>query len=351
MKRTKWDWFFAGSVFFGSWAVANTLLSITRYGFDQGVFWWFCNLALIGTAYGLLKKDRGVLLAFLSIACFTQVFWLIDNVYRIATGGNLFGLVEFLYRPGLPLDEFILAHYHYFTLPVCLTALYFLGKSKKRSNAWRIALLLNPLIFAASYFLFPAEQNINCIHTPCLAGSENLTGPLYSLSFWTVIFALHLGALWYWEGLFNGLVRTPARSRNVTRLFAATCLVAIFLGVLDTQVKLAQPALVCAPDTWTKSVRIGCEYTLDHSPGNMVFRYRVTNLTDSQLLCRAEASTQFSTFTLSGDLELAGGESRSFARVLPYPDASVRVVLDATCEAGEPRAIASSAPARLRDAR
>ncbi|MBY0371741.1 hypothetical protein K2X33_13740, partial [bacterium] len=94
MKRffSKPDYFAIGAVLFGIWGVWNTTLAVTRYGVDQGMYWWFCNLALLATAVGLWRRHRALLIAFLAVASFTQVFWIFDNLFRLFTGHNAFGL-------------------------------------------------------------------------------------------------------------------------------------------------------------------------------------------------------------------------------------------------------------------
>lgn len=351
-QTTSIDWFAFGAVLFGTWAAVNTFLSMARYGVEQGVYWWFCNLALIGTAWGLARKHRGWLLGFLSIACFTQSFWVLDNLSRLFLGQNVFGLVEFLYRPGLPMDEFLLAHYHYFTIPVCLFALYYLP-SKQKSNALRLVTIFNPLIFGVSYFVFPAAQNINCIHESCMPALQNWTGPVYSFTFWAVIFAAHILCCLGFESFYAKLKRNPPRAHRLSQAFAGFVVAAIGLSAWDVQYRMTLPSLTCAEATENSEVRIGCGYTLDHSDGNMNFVYRIKNKSSAGLVCSTKAKTQFTEFALSENIGLAPGESRNVRMVLPYPDVSVHVTLSADCQATGERAITSTPEraVRGRDAR
>ncbi len=352
VKKVPLNWFAISGVFFGTWAFANTFLSMARYGIEQGVYWWFCNLALIGTAWGLARKDRGVLLGFLSIACFTQSFWVLDNLSRLFVGRNVFGLVEFLYRPGLPMDEFLLAHYHYFTIPVCLYALYFLP-SKQKSNALRLIGIFNPLIFGVSYFVFPAAQNINCIHTSCMPALQNWTGPVYSLTFFAVIFAAHILCCLAFENAYAKLKRNQPRRRRLIHAFAGFVVAAIGLSAWDVQYRSTLPNLTCADAFETPFVRVACGYTLDHSDGNMNFVYRIKNKSTAGMICSTKAKTQLAEFNLNQNVALAPNEHRNMRLVLPYPDVSVNVALSADCQPTGERAISSLAesPLRGRDAR
>ncbi len=352
LKQPTLDWFVLGAVIFGSWAAINTFLGMARYGIEQGIYWWFCNLALIGTAWGLARKHRGWLIGFLSIACFTQSFWVLDNLSRLILGSNVFGLVEFLYRPGLPLDEFLLAHYHYFTIPVCLFALYFLP-SKQKSNALTLVCIFNPLIFGVSYFVFPASQNINCIHESCMPALGNWSGAAYSLSFWAIIFAAHILSCRGFEKLFNGMKRTDFRRQKYTRSFAAFVAIALGLSAWDVQYRTTLPSMTCSQPTEDGMTRIGCGYTLDSSPSVMNFVYRIKNKTQEGLTCSTKARTQFTEFVLSENLVLAPGEKKNVRLVLPYPDVSVNVTLKADCKPTGEKALARAKdrPISRRDAR
>lgn len=352
VKKAPLDWFALGAVLFGTWAAVNTFLSMARYGIEQGVYWWFCNLALIGTAWGLARKHRGWLIGFLSIACFTQSFWVMDNLSRLFLGRNVFGLVEFLYRPGLPMDEFLLAHYHYFTIPVCLLALYFLP-SKSKSNALRLVCFFNPLIFGVSYFVFPASQNINCIHESCMPALQSWSGPAYSLTFWALIFGAHILCCLGFEAWFAKMKRSEFRNRRYSQAFAGFVVAALGLSAWDVQYRMTLPSLNCADATENAQVRIGCGYTLDHSDGNMNFVYRIKNKSQTGLVCSTRAKTQFAEFAMNENLGLAPGESRNVRLVLPYPDVSVTVTLSADCHPTGERAVSSApeAAVRGRDAR
>ncbi len=188
---------FAGAVLL-LWGIANTVVDFQRYGLSAGVYWWFCNLALTGVGFGCLIKDRGFVVGFLAISLFTQMFWIVDDLSMLLFKQSTFGLAIFRHAPDYPLDEFLLAQYHYFTIPIA-----FLGwgcaEFKRGSAVARVA-LFNPLIFGVSYFVFPASANINCIHTSCVP-TLPWSGPVYAFGFWLVIFIIHLAVAWGLERL------------------------------------------------------------------------------------------------------------------------------------------------------
>ncbi len=179
------------------WGLVNTGVGIDRYGLEKGDYWWFCNLALIGTGLGCVIKDRGFVVGFLAIAIFTQIFWIVDDLSILFFKESFLGLAIFRHEPSFPLDEFLLSQYHYFTIPIG-----FLGWScpelKRGSPIARVA-LFNPLIFGVSYFAFPAVININCIHKSCAPAFGELHGPFYAIGFWLGIFMLHLSVAWWLE--------------------------------------------------------------------------------------------------------------------------------------------------------
>ena len=75
-KLLEKGWFNVGAIIFLVWGVINSWFGISRYGFEQGMYFWFCNLALFAVAYGVWRKNPSWLIAWLSFALFTQSFWI-----------------------------------------------------------------------------------------------------------------------------------------------------------------------------------------------------------------------------------------------------------------------------------
>ncbi len=326
----KLDPFVLTGGFFSLWAFLNTYLDVLRYGIDQGFYWWFCNLALIGSAIGLMFKHRGWLTGFLSIACFTQIFWIIDNQYRVFTGKNLLGLVEFMYQPGLPLDEFLLSHYHYFTIPVAILALIHLPQ--KKSNALLLISIFNPLIFAISYFFFPATQNINCIHEPCFPGLTHWAGPLYSLLFWGGVFLVHLIIGYYLESFFTQTKFTEKFKAYTLWAFIGFCTLACVSATFDIQYRLSLPSFKCNSSS-LPSMEANCGFTLDHTDQKMLFSYKMKNLSPSPQICSTFFDLNGENVPLHQEFQVKGSENKRLEVILPYPNQSVTVTLKAYCTA------------------
>jgi hypothetical protein len=325
----KIDWLLVGGIVLTVWAVTNTYLDIARYGVDQGFYWWFCNLALMGTAYGLLRKHRGWLIGFLSISCYTQIFWILDNLARVFIGENLFGLVEFMYHPGLPVDEFLLSHYHYVTIPATLWALVHLPAQP--SNALKLISIFNPVIFGVSYFFFPKEQNVNCIHEPCFAGTKGWDTPLYSVLFWLAIFVPHLFIGRQLERFFSRRRFTPEQVALSNKAAIAVMVGCVALAGWDTRYKLSLPQFRCVKGETGSPVEASCRFTLDFEPEVMLLAYKMENRTGEPQVCSSKLIVEGKEIGLDENIALRPNETQYLKTEVPYPSRSVTASLGADC--------------------
>lgn len=326
-KAPKRDWFAIGGYAMLTWAAANTFLSAYRYGIDQGMYWWFCNLAMIGVGAAMVAQHRGWLVGFLAIASFTQTFWIADNIWRVAFGENLLGLVEFMYQPGNPMDEFLISHYHFFIIPTGLLALVFL-KKKRDLPIWAI-IATNAGIFGASYFLFPPEQNVNCIHEPCLWSLEHWKGPVYSILFSSSVCAGCLFITWLATRALDRLKMNQARKRLAVRAYAVTCVLALVLTVVDIQHKMRMPFFSCDEVIGAPGQ---CRFTLEDSPQKLRLVVRMDNPEREAASCKAVVvHGPDETKLAEGSFALSAGESRDVPFLVPYPVADVRARVIARC--------------------
>jgi hypothetical protein len=312
-----------------AWATYSVTLDLTRYGAAWGRYWWFCNLALIGIGYGIVAKDRGLLIGFVAIACYTQIFWIFDNLFVVLSGQPRFGLVDYLYQPSFPMDEFLLTHYHYFTLPIAVVAILLMEKA--RESAVKKALFFNPLIFGVSYFVFPAEQNVNCIHRSCFPGLESLQGPLYALGFWGGIFLVHLAVAWVMEKhAFPWIGSRVAAKRAVIGLMGACCVLGSFLTYKNIQVRAAIPVARCENQP-IGSVGVQCSYLRFSSKESVAMAYRGVNDSESRVLCRVEMSGHGARQLLHEQLPLEPRSSLQLETLLDTPKQDVAMRLDYWC--------------------
>ncbi len=321
--------FTLGGLLLLAWAAVNTYLDVTRYGTTWGAYWWFCNLATFGIGIGLLIRSRGLLTGFVAIASFTQSLWILDNVMTQWYGQGPIGLVGFMYRPGYPMDEFVLTHYHYFTIPIALMGILFLPK--RNDYTVRYIAVFNPLIFAVSYFAFSSEQNINCIHRACFSGMSTWDGPIYSIAFWAVVYALHLiiGA---------GLVRffakvdmTPARQNLALAGFLATMVAAVGLTVKDVNFKQAMPQFACSEPASEGGVTSGCQFTRLHYEGQFTLTYFLKNEGDALVHCQVSLRTADGVTSLNEGTTVEARAEVHLSAALPTPTKDTKATVVTHC--------------------
>ncbi len=311
------------------WAAANTYLSFTRYGWDEGMYWWFCNLCLGSIGAVLVFDHWGWGLGWISVALATQTFWITDNFWRIFTGRNLFGLVEFMYQPGNPTDEFLLSHYHFYILPVGITYL-FVTKDQRWLPAPKQALVHAGIFFVS--WLFPENQNVNCIHRTCMPGAEWMRGPIYSVLFTAFICLLSLAiglALKPWI-----LRHRPSEKGRTTavRVFLLWCLATVAFLYLDIREKSKIPSFRCTNENKTSTESVFCRFTLEGAPQVLEMHYDVINHEAVEKKCE--------TLFRMGDLEkpspnvlrLSPFEKRKITSSFRYPNSDMTINLRLRCE-------------------
>lgn len=310
-------------------AVLSTTLSGIRYGWEGGMYFWFSNLALMGSAHGFLMRDAGVLIAVLSLGCFTQIFWVLDEWTFLTTGLNRLGLIDYLLQPGLPLSEFILNHHFHFSLLIALYGLLKLPRKKTRSLLY--ILILNPLLYALSYFLFPSDLNINCAHESCLSPLNFLSGPLYTLTFGAVVLALHIVVGMGLEKVFSR--RIP---KNHERKIMLLIYVFTGLGFLATGwgiVRKAQlPHLSCVAKEESPIAKVKCRYTVDYDAGQLLLVYEMRNKTRFPTLCKSSFEVNGQIQTLNELIVLEPHEVKKLDAIFDYPQKDTVIYLKASCD-------------------
>ncbi|MBI4404277.1 MAG: hypothetical protein HY537_08955 [Deltaproteobacteria bacterium] len=323
-------WFTPAGLLLMLWSTVVTAVDIQRYGIEWGMYWWFCNLALFGMGVGLLIRSRAVIVGWLSIAIFTQTFWLADNLLQLFTGRNTLGLVHYLYQPGLPMDEFLLSHYHYFTIPVGLLALCYLPR--KGLRPYPLIAFFNPFIFAVSYFCFPANQNINCIHEACVQSFEHLSGPAYSLSFWAFTFVLNLVLANPIDRFFNPEIWSVRIRSIVSVCLKGAVMAGIGLTILDTSYKLSLPSLNCLDAKTEGDVDVACRYTRYQSPSELVLAYRATNHSVFRTVCTTTIAFDGVETPLNDSIVIEGQSSLDLSTVVPSPSSDTLLSFKSSCK-------------------
>jgi len=328
------DWWAVGGAGLLLWAAANTLLSVHRYGLSAGMYWWFCNLAMVGTGAAIWLRHRGWLVGFLSIALFTQTFWIVDNVWRIATGENLLGLVEFMYQPGNPFDEFLVSHYHFFIIPTALFALFHLRH--KHDLPVPAVIATNAFIFGLSYFAFPASQNVNCIHEPCLWSLEHWKGPVYSIVFPSIVCLGCLGMMAAIRRAHDRLRPTRADRALALKAYVAVCALGLLVTLVDIRYKLSLPAFACTEAPAEAQVEARCRFTLEHGPREMSLSYRLSNQGTGPAVCSPALTLEGNFVSLGGPVYLAPSQSMDLRGTVPYPAGRAEGYLRTGCSPPAP---------------
>jgi hypothetical protein len=316
-----------------AWGILNTSVDIYRYGLGVGHYWWFCNLALTAMGWGLVTEDRGLIIGFLAIASYTQVFWLLDNLSVLLTHQVSFGLIDYMYQPGFPMDEFLLSHYHYFTIPIAIMAMFILPKS--RMSAVKKSLIGNPFIFGVSYFVFPATQNVNCIHRACFPGWDNWTGPIYSIGFWLVLYGLHIAVAYALENkVLPYFTKTFDARKFIIRSMEVVCAVSVLMIGVDVTYKNSLPQISCAEQaSATDAAAVSCRYVAFSTRESLTVDYRAINPTASRMLCHVEMQMGENTTVLHDQLPLDPHADAEFQTSIDTPTESLKISIRSRCEA------------------
>ncbi len=325
MKRP--DWFNIGALVFGLWGLANTAVSIGRYGWEQGMYLWFCNLALLATAFGLWRRNRDLLLAFLGVATFTQPLYVIDSLLRLFSSTSLLGASEFMYQPGMGIGEFLLSRYHYFVIPTMAFALFRLPKGRSRLLTYIASFEVG--IFSLSY-IFPFSQNINCIHESCFE-SLQYAGPLYSLGFFLLILSGNVAGSLAWDWVLGKAAARPEWGKKIAVGFGVLLGLGVLLTGADTLYKKRLPKLTCAPPFEDSGVRVQCLYTLEDEPGLVELTYTIENKLDVAQHCDARGDLFGEYEEMKEALYLKPHEKIRLKALLPYPPQDAELKVAASC--------------------
>lgn len=318
------------SVALFAWGVANTALSMTKYGLESGMYFWFCNIALLLSGPALWLPSRSLLVGLFSVACFTETLWIVDNLYRLIFHDNLFGMVEFIYQPGMPGFEFLLSHYHYFLIPTWILALCLIPKQPK-NRSWLYVIVGSFLICGASYFFFSREENVNCIHEPCFPSVASWGGVLYTIVFFILITGVSLAISWGSDRFFGKIVAPRVKVKPVLATYFAFVALAALVTLADVTYKSSLPSFRCEKPMEDSRIKIDCRYTYEFDDNLMKLAYRVTNKTSSPMTCTTQLDYYGQYEPLHPNVALPAHSSRTLAMLIPYPKKSVVARIAASC--------------------
>lgn len=123
---------------------------------------WYCNIAAIILALGILFNKKELIGAVLITAVPAQFLWILDFILNLFGYG--FGRTQWLFTSGLFIFT-VSVILHASLIPISFFGVYKTGFSKKSLLYGFIIFIL--LMFPLTYIFTPATENINCISYPC----------------------------------------------------------------------------------------------------------------------------------------------------------------------------------------
>lgn len=213
-------------ILFLCWGILYEALLLKHTGWDQGLYLWVGNLCVVLCGIALLIPSKSLVIALLSTLILSQSLWIFDNTARAFLGHDFWGLTEALYQPGISLLEFILALHPLFVLPILVLATFVF--ENKKGHPGRTILVMAVLILPLSYFVFPAEQNINCLHAPCFSALGYFKGKQYSIVFPSLFLLASIGI----ARSCRSLTTRVLSGKNLKRAFGLFAFVMLLMSTI-----------------------------------------------------------------------------------------------------------------------
>lgn len=142
--------------------ISNTVIHLYYWDRDWTEIFWYCNIAALVLAFGILLKKSAMVSVVLVTAIPAQFFWIADFFIKLF-GFEGLGRTTQLFE--LPFSiAFISSVLHLLLIPIAIYATILYG-FKKKSFLFGIILILF-LIFVP-YFFTSFGDNINCVFYPC----------------------------------------------------------------------------------------------------------------------------------------------------------------------------------------
>ncbi len=146
---------------FGISAIINTILHA-----EEGLapILWLSYICLILLAIGVLRKDSSLIASQICIIAIPYLFWNIDFFHYLINGESLFGIVDYLFKPGELVGK-IIGLQHIFNLPLSLIVLSII--KLKRTDFWKISVMQIVIVFFITRLVTDYEKNVNCVYHNC----------------------------------------------------------------------------------------------------------------------------------------------------------------------------------------
>lgn len=321
-------WKLIGALFI-LWGVLYEGVLVKHYGWDQGVYFWLCNVSVLLAGIALFQGSKNLVIALLSPLLLTQSVWLLDATLRAALGHDILGLTEQIYQPGIGLFEFGLSLHHFFILPTLIFAAFTL--ENKKGHPGRIILFLAVVLMSCSYFLFPAEQNVNCAHAPCIPDLEHMKGTQYAILFSTLVTTLSMGIARFFSRSLGMRVLSGKNQRRALFAYLAAMVLASTLSAASVYRKNAIPSFSCKGPWENQDVKIDCRFTTEYIRDWMVLQYRMDNKTNRLRECTSQIEANGKKELLQDGLTIEPKSHLDISILIHYPSSNSQIQLSASC--------------------
>jgi hypothetical protein len=150
------------------------LAPVFAYEYGLRNFLWFSNVALLTTLLAIWLRSR-LLISMMTVAVVVpEIGWNLAFWGRLLFGLPEFGLVDYMFDPGIPLWARVMSLYHV-PLPFVLLWLVWRCGYDARALYWQTVAAW--VILALSLLLGTPRENINFVHGPLDAWSQPVVPP------------------------------------------------------------------------------------------------------------------------------------------------------------------------------
>jgi hypothetical protein len=173
----------------------SVLYAILRENYEQIL--WLCYIAIILLGYGIITKNKNLIISQISIQTIPIIFWNIDFFYYLLNGQPLWGITNYFFDSGHPLIAKIISLQHIYIIPISIFTLL-LMKFNRQTRLWeilKIAYVQMILIFILGRMFTSPATNMNCVFYNCLPFETII--PYEVLWFIFVFLGISISALIY----------------------------------------------------------------------------------------------------------------------------------------------------------
>lgn len=315
----------AGGLFF--LFLFHSAVQISTFGWTQGTYFWFCNLALFLGSLAIFFQRKDLVTVLLSVLIPTQFFWIFDHLKRSITGTDFFGVTEALYHPGVSTLGFLIGHYHYFLIPVLLYA--FFSMPDRKPQLLKSLLILALGVIPLSRYLFPEDQNINCTVNSCFENLPSLQGSLYTIVFVLILLLICFGTGFLLTKKLQPVTISEKKNRTIFMVLIVVGLCSTGLGYFRKQ---RVPKFACNGPYENEVVKVRCDFLTEHIQDWMVLHYELENKTDAVQECSSFIEFEGKKELFQDGLTIEAKSPLKLSILIHYPAKDTKIDLSATCK-------------------